>query len=78
MMTLFSLHPPHGPSAWAERTFGKVELGDERRTNRLVTIAGELARKTGSSLSHCCRGDDAALEGAYHFIVIVHQPLVDK
>src|SRR5215207_9175347 len=32
-------------NAWAERTFGKVALGDRRRTRRLVQSAAAIARR---------------------------------
>jgi hypothetical protein len=38
------------PETWAVRTFGQAELGDLRRTDRLVQLAAALARNPQSSL----------------------------
>jgi len=35
------------PHAWAEQTFGAVELGDRRRTRRLVAAATQIATHPG-------------------------------
>jgi len=48
---------------WAQQTFGDCELGDKRRTKRLVDIGMRMASQVGSSLSKCCEGDEAALVG---------------
>jgi len=56
------------PEAWAEEMFSACELGDKRRTNRLIEMASRLCRTVGESMSHCCHGDESALEGAYRFI----------
>lgn len=53
---------------WAEQTFGCSQLGDARRTARLVKLAGALARQVGSSPSRACEGDAAANEGAYRLL----------
>ncbi|MDJ0871178.1 MAG: IS4 family transposase [Gammaproteobacteria bacterium] len=53
---------------WAEQTFGRSQLGDARRTNRLVKLAGALAGQVGSSPSRACGGDAAANEGAYRLL----------
>ena len=37
----------HNPHAWAEQTFGAVELGDRRRTRRLVAAAAQIATHPG-------------------------------
>ena len=39
---------------WAAREFGNAELGDSRRTNRLVLIAEGLASNIGGAVSLCC------------------------
>ena len=54
--------------AWAEQTFGRSQLGDARRTARLVKLAGALAGQVGSSPSRACDGDAAANEGAYRLL----------
>lgn len=53
---------------WAEQTFGRSQLGDARRTARLVRVAGALAGQVGSSPSRACGGDAAANEGAYRLL----------
>ena len=49
---------------WARKTFGSAELGDERRTRRLVKVAADLADSFGASLSGASV-TSAAQEGAY-------------
>lgn len=56
------------PEAWAEETFGGCELGDRRRSARLVRMAGDIARRAGSSLLKACDGDEAAVEGMYRLL----------
>ena len=53
---------------WAEQTFGLCQLGDARRTARLVKLGGALAKQVGSSPSRACGGDAAANEGAYRLL----------
>ncbi len=55
-------------AAWAEQTFGACDLGDERRTKRLVDIGERMASQMGHSLSKCCEGDGAALLGGYRLL----------
>lgn len=54
--------------SWAEGMFSECDLGDKRRTKRLIKIASDLAGKVGKSLSAVCEGNDAALEGSYRLI----------
>ena len=56
------------PMAWAQAMFGECELGDRRRTQRLVKVGAALASHVGDSLYAACRGDEAANEGAYRFM----------
>lgn len=53
---------------WAQEVFGRCELGDIRRTRRLVKTAGILAAQAGRSPLRACGGDLAASEGAYRLI----------
>jgi Transposase DNA-binding len=53
---------------WAEEIFGECELGDKRRSARLVRMASDLARHAGSSLLRSCDGDEAAAEGLYRLL----------
>ena len=56
------------PSAWAREMFGHAELGDPRRTKRLVDVAERLAGATGQSVAQACGDDAAAQEGAYRLL----------
>lgn len=55
------------PSNWAQQTFGTAQLGDLRRTKRLVKVAATLAANTGASIPAACGANAAAVEGAYRF-----------
>ncbi len=52
---------------WAEEIFGNADLGDNRRTKRLVKLSSQLATHTGASVVQAA-GDTASIEGAYRFI----------
>ena len=45
--------------SWAENEFGSAELGDIRRTRRLVQIAAGAAGEVGAALSSVCGGSGA-------------------
>ena len=49
---------------WAQDMFGWCELGDVRRTRRVVKMAEQLATHTGRSLARSCDGDEIVQEGA--------------
>lgn len=51
---------------WAVQEFGSAELGDARRTARLVELARELARQPEASISQALE-DTAAIKAAYRF-----------
>lgn len=51
--------------AWAQDTFGGVELGDVRRTRRLVHIAAHMAADPQGSLPRQVGGQWADLKAAY-------------
>lgn len=53
---------------WAEEQFAGAQLGDKRRTRRIITVAADLAAKTGSSLAGSCKGKSARKEGAYRLM----------
>ncbi len=55
------------PSLWAEQQFSKSDLGDPRRTARLVKLAATLANEPGKSLVSVSQSP-ADMEGAYRFI----------
>jgi len=52
--------------SWAVTEFTDAELGDARRTQRLVELATILAQRPGASLPEAC-GDRALLKAAYRF-----------
>ena len=52
---------------WANELFGHADLGDKRRTERLVKLGHQMATHTGSSIVKAA-GDQASIEGAYRFI----------
>ena len=56
-----------GCRAWALEEFGSAKLGDSRRTDRLVSIAGEAHRKPGGRVSDVF-ASDAERQGAYDFL----------
>lgn len=51
---------------WAVSEFADAELGDVRRTTRLIELAGVLAQHPTAALPEAC-GDDAMLKAAYRF-----------
>ena len=55
-------------TVWAKATFGDADLGNQRRTARLVTLAGDLAAADGGSTAKAHADDEAAHEGAYRFL----------
>ncbi|HLG60445.1 MAG TPA: IS4 family transposase [Ktedonosporobacter sp.] len=50
------------PEVWASKTFGAAELGDQRRTDRLVSMASAIAHAPAASLPKAMRtwGDTLA------------------
>ena len=65
---------------WAVTEFAEAELGDLRRTQRLVELATVLAQRPGASLPEAC-GDRATLKAAYRFFdngAIEPQNLLDS
>lgn len=57
-----------GAEVWAQEVFGRCELGDVRRTHRLVKTAGMMASRVGEAMVSASDGDEAASEGAYRLI----------
>jgi hypothetical protein len=53
------------PLQWAERQFGRAELGDARRTGRAVLYAAAAARSPSMSIPQQCGGEWARTKGAY-------------
>jgi hypothetical protein len=57
----------HHARTWAEREFGDAELGDKRRTKRLVEIAAGALRRPAGRVTEVF-GTDAERQGAYDFL----------
>ena len=55
------------PETWANLVFGNAELGDPRRTKRLLQLSSDLANQPNTSIVGSCR-TSAKIEGAYRFI----------
>jgi Transposase DNA-binding len=53
-------------AGWAAHEFGAAELGDARRTARLVALAGALGASPAATLPEAC-GEPAALQAADRF-----------
>ncbi len=62
------MHMATSARSWAENVFGSSNLGDKRRTERLVEMASHYASSIGESTVRACGGDPALVEGAYRFI----------
>jgi hypothetical protein len=56
------------PLAWAQETFGAAQLGDPRRTRRLVRVAAQVAADPQGSLPRQMGGDWSALKAAYRLV----------
>ncbi len=52
---------------WAQLIFGQTNLGDPRRTKRLVQLASDMAQNASSSIVQACGSPDK-IEAAYRFI----------
>ena len=59
---------PSAALEWAQESFGRGELGAERRIRRRVTVGAQLASHAGESPARAWRGDTAANEGAYRLL----------
>src|ERR1035438_2259678 len=55
------------PAQWAQTEFELAQLGDQRRTKRLVKIAAGLAQSPGGTLPQAFP-DWKELKGAYRFL----------
>jgi hypothetical protein len=58
--------PPTQVADWARAEFGHAELGDDRRTDRLLMIATAFAQQPTASIPQAC-GPGPATQGAYRF-----------
>jgi hypothetical protein len=52
---------------WAADEFGDAELGDRRRTERLVVLAAEVARTPAGTVTRACH-TSASREGAFRWL----------
>jgi Transposase DNA-binding/Transposase Tn5 dimerisation domain len=59
------------PTAWAKEQFGNVDLGDSRRTSRLVRIAASAAAFPAGTVTKVF-AEDAERQGAYDFLESPH------
>ena len=68
--TLSVLDPESGLDGpgWANQEFGDCELGDPRRTQRLVKIVGDQAAQPSGSYSQAAGGNRQDLKGYYRFL----------
>jgi hypothetical protein len=57
-----------GEQDFAEETFGHAELGDKRRTKRLVDAAAAIASRPDASIPVACEENGARLEGFYKLV----------
>lgn len=55
-----------GTQSWAEQEFGNANLGDYRRTRRLIQIAEQRGSQPNASITQSC-GDNAGAKAAYRF-----------
>jgi hypothetical protein len=55
-------------AGWAQQEFGDCELGDPRRTRRLVKMVSEQAAQPSGSYSQAIGGNRHALKGYYRFL----------
>ena len=59
------------PMAWAQEHFGSIDLGDSRRTARLVRVVGSAAAFPAGTVTKVF-ADDAERQGAYDFLESPH------
>jgi hypothetical protein len=59
------------PTAWAAEQFGSVDLGDLRRTSRLMRVAASAAMAPAGTVTAVFT-DDAERQGAYDFLESKH------
>lgn len=52
---------------WAREVFGQAQLGDSRRTRRLIRLAEAAAERPGGKVTHVCR-TSATRQGAYDLL----------
>lgn len=60
------VHKPQAPADWAEAEFATVELGDERRHKRLLTLARDFFAQPRANVPQACQSR-AKTRAAYRF-----------
>jgi hypothetical protein len=60
------INPALAPAQWAQMEFALVQLGDQRRTQRLVKLATRLAESPGGTLPQALPQWEE-LKAAYRF-----------
>lgn len=71
--------PPADPTGFGATNFGSAQLGDRRRTRRLVHTADLIARHPGGTLPKKLR-DPAALDGLYRLVqspAVTHEAVLE-
>ncbi len=61
------MDPLSADEPWAVTAFADADLGDLRRTQRLVELATVLAQRPSASLPEACGGDRALLKATHRF-----------
>lgn len=75
------VHMGESMQGWAEIEFGGAKLGDKRRRERLIQVAGALGRRPRETLPQAVDGDEAALKGMYRFFdndCVEHEAILDS
>jgi hypothetical protein len=68
------------PRSWAKEIFSGAQLGDRRKTQRLVKIASNTMQSPGTSFVASCNGSLAQIEGTYRWLEnesIDHEEIID-
>ena len=64
------------PADWAQEEFGRAQLGDVRRTNRLMTIARDFYARPQANIPQACV-NRAKAKAAYRFFEDKHTQMED-
>jgi len=68
------------PQSWAKEIFSGAQLGDRRKTQRLVKIASNTMQSPGASFVANCNGSLAQIEGTYRWLEndsINHEEIIE-
>ena len=64
---------------WVLEEFGSVDLGDQRRSDRLLEVVTRLARRPDGSIPQASGGDWASLKATYRLLenpAVTHEALL--